>query len=95
MILASIAILTWTGAVAATILAMQDGGGDSEWHVLQLPLLIIGGCCGVMAALGVVIAPAKELWRLGYEAGLRDGARAMMSDRVVELPSRMRDQSMN
>lgn len=95
MIMGAVAGLMWVAALATTVMAWRDGGGVSEWHVLQLPLLIVGGCCGLMAALGVMIAPAKELWTLGYNAGLRDGARAMMSDRVVQLPDRTHDGSLN
>lgn len=53
---------------------------------MQLPLLVGGGCLLVISALGAVIAPAKELWRLGYDAGLRDGLRSSTGSQVVELP---------
>lgn len=81
------AIVLSLAAGLTTVLAW-DEGGDSHWHLLQLPFLIGAASCAVMAVLAQVIAPAKELWRLGYDAGLRDGARAMMSDRVVALPDR-------
>lgn len=80
----------WAGALTATVLALVDTAGF-RWHVLQLPLLIVAGLTTLLAILGKVIAPTKEAYRLGYDAGHRDGVRAILAGshppvgHVVEL----------
>lgn len=84
---ASIAL--WGLSAVATGLALLGGDHMKTWYALQLPLLILAGCATVVSILGRVIAPTRESYRLGYEAGLRDGARAMMSGaEVLDLRGR-------
>lgn len=82
------AVGLWVLALAVTVMALTSVGQVERWHVLQLPLLVLAGCSTLLSVLGRVIAPTRESYQLGYDAGLRDGARAMMSDRVVEFRDR-------
>jgi hypothetical protein len=63
-----------------------------HWHLMQVPVLSMAVMLTTLTVLGKVIAPVRDSYQLGYDAGLRDGLRAALdirpSERVIHLDSR-------
>lgn len=50
--------------------------------------MVVGAVLMVVGVLSRQITPVTEAYRMGYEAGLEDGARGGRSADVVRLPSK-------